>query len=277
MSVDELTAALGQVPGVAFRKAEPLGRHVNLRLGGEVEAWIVVEDEVAASAVAALARRAKVKTRFLVGFSDLVAQDEGLGGVAVRLGRRLADVEVRGESVHAGVGAPLARIGAVARGAGLGGLAALERLPGTVWSWMEEGTSSHLQAVLVSVRALEGRGIKVLAGSDWCQSPSSAIPLSVELAGALPPRLKGPPPPGAIGSLDGDLPRRMVQSGLTGIRLRGLRLSPEQPGVVVNLGASSARDLEIVLRMVKDRLQRDHGMELKSRLSPTGRSTRREP
>jgi UDP-N-acetylenolpyruvoylglucosamine reductase len=59
------------------------------------------------------------------------------------------------------------------------------------------------------------------------------------------------------------------------LRLRHIRLADEQPGIVVNLGDGTSRDLDLVVRLVKERLMRDHGVEVEPVLHPLGRPPKR--
>lgn len=273
MRTADLIQALADAPGVTVRPAEPVSRHGNLRMGGEVEAWIVVAHEEALATTLAALRSLKIKARITAGYDEILAREEGLAGVVIRLGRAFSSIAVQEDGLQCGVGAPLARIGAVARSLGLGGLAVLESHPGTFWSWLEDGGARSLGTALRSVRVLQGRTAKTVSGDEWRSAASGGVALAAVLNGTL-PRHPVPPPPGAIAPLDAEFVRRLRRSGLPGLRLRRILLADEAPGVLVNLGQADSRDFDMVLRLVRERLHRDHGMEFQSRLVVAGRAAR---
>ena len=57
MSLPEWLQILDAVPGVAVRLNEPMARHTDLRVGGNAEAWLVVESQEGIEKTAALAKQ----------------------------------------------------------------------------------------------------------------------------------------------------------------------------------------------------------------------------
>lgn len=268
----ELRTALATVPGVRLREEEPVARHGALRLGGGVELYVVVHDEAALEAVAAALRGARVSPRLFHPLSDAFARDAGLAGALLRLGPAFAEVEAGGEGIDAGVGAPLAAIGAAAERAGFEEWSGLCAWPGTLGSWCAGLDPEALARLFVRVTILTGRGVRRVDGAAVASIPRSAELLGGRLprapVAALPP---SPPWPGALFDQDSDVASALARSSLPGVRLRRVRLATEQVGVVVNLGGGTARDLELLCRLAQERLGRDHGLEVQSRLQPLGR------
>ncbi|MEE0706373.1 MAG: FAD-binding protein, partial [Adlercreutzia sp.] len=78
----------------AVRPNEPLAAHTTFRIGGPAQ-WLVLprtEDEVAA--VVSACREAEVPLRILGAGSNVLAPDEGLPGVTLKLADNFAAVEV---------------------------------------------------------------------------------------------------------------------------------------------------------------------------------------
>jgi UDP-N-acetylenolpyruvoylglucosamine reductase len=286
---DELLAELRGLQGVFVRGGEMLARHSNLRLGGEADLYVVVDEPGALGAVMAVLKRGRGTVRVSSGFLDLVAWDEGLSGALVRLGTGFDWVRAEDGGLRAGAALPLARLGLAARDAGLEGLSALVDWPGTVGSWIDAAGLARLRPALREIVLVTGRGRKTLAGDEIGTASSGGSAGAVGAAGGPVPvealfgdaTAKGlfrPSPPGAVASLDAAFEAIFRQSGLCGVRLRGLRLAPEAPGVVVNLGSGTPRDLDLLFRLVKERLYRDHGLEFDVRISFASRPTsRRSP
>jgi UDP-N-acetylenolpyruvoylglucosamine reductase len=63
----------------------------------------------------------------------------------------------------------------------------------------------------------------------------------------------------------------VYDAGLTGVRLHGVRIGRREPNSLVNLGGSSARDVTLLLHMIRDRIKLQTGEELGSTLKPLGR------
>ncbi|MBN1334789.1 MAG: hypothetical protein JXB39_02380 [Deltaproteobacteria bacterium] len=272
MTVVAAVAALEGLPGVVAREAEPVARHVALRIGGPVELWVVVADETALLAASAVLRAHGVRWRFLHGLSDRVVADEGLSGALVRPGPGFAGVEVDQGEVQAGVAAPLARIGHAAREAGLETWTLLEACAGTVGDWVSEENRTRLGPAIREVRVLQGRSFRNLPGARLGGLSPSARVVAVRLSGVLPRGMPLPPPPGALV----DHPERRLSSmleasGLLGLRIRAVRLPETAPGTVATLEGATARDLAFLERIVRERLFRDHGLHLEMRLVPAGR------
>jgi UDP-N-acetylmuramate dehydrogenase len=268
----DLRAVLAAVPGVCLREPEPVARHGALRIGGDVETYVVVHDEAALLAVAEALRAAHAGLRVLSPLGDAFARDAGLSGVLVRLGPAFGEVEVGPRGIEAGCGAPLASIGAAAARAGLAGWRGLSTWPGSLGAWCSDLDGAALATLCGRIRALTGRGLRDFSGAAVATVPRSALLIQAclipEAPAALPPR---PPWPGAAFAEDPDLLAALARSRLPGLRLRGIRLAEEQVGLVVNLGGGSARDLDLMLRVIVERLGRDHGLQAQPRLQPMGR------
>ncbi len=266
----DLALALEGQPGVTLRVDEPVARHSALRMGGEVEAWVVALDEAGVVAVAAALRQAGLTLRDHQPLGDHFAREEGLSGALLRLGPAFGTVQIEGGILRVGASTPMAQLGVAAARAGLEAWAGASTWPGTLATWLRTSDPQGLMPLVRSVRALAGRSLK--DHPVEVVSRGKAILLGAELD-ACPSADIGPPPlaPGSLFRVDERLGRAMIRSRLPGLRLRSIRLADEQPGVLVNLGGGSSRDLDLVLRLVRERLMRDHGIEVEPRLQPLGR------
>lgn len=268
----ELVAALAALPQVTLRLDEPVARHSALRIGGEVEAWVLVVDEAGLEAALGALRKAGLTLRRYQPLGDHYAREEGLGGALLRLGPAFGRVEVDGDALRVGAAVPMAQLGVVAARAGMSAWAPIRRWPGTLGAWLEGGDPQEIMPLVRSVRVLVRSSVKDRPAEALVGLGSKAVIIGAVLEGrhdrALPP---APLPPGSLFAVDRDLRRAMAHSRLPGLRLRRIRLADEQAGIVTNLGGGSSRDLDLVIRLVKDRLMRDHGIEAELRLQPLGR------
>ena len=143
----------------------PLSRFTTLGTGGPAR-WFAkptTVDEL--QRVLAFAAETGAGPATVVGLgSNLLAADDGVDRLVVKLAGELAGIEVDGDSVIAGGGAPNAVVLHRARAAGLGGFEFACAIPGTTGGgvWMNAGAYGGEFAAVVE-RAL----VVTVAGSEW--------------------------------------------------------------------------------------------------------------
>lgn len=268
--------ALEALAGVTVRREEPVARHGNLRIGGPVDVFVVVHREASLVAVWRGLRGVGLQPRSLVGFTDIYAAEEGLGGALVRLGRDFSEVRILGETVWVGAAAPLARVGVLASEAGLVDWAPLARHAGTLAAWMVESGPERFIPFVRRFKVLSGGRVRDWEGERLARLPKRAVLLGAEMTAPVDRSLPTPGLPGAMEGSTAATSRMLRASGLLGLRLRSIRLAAQCPGTLVNLGQARSTDLAMVIRLVKDRLWRDHGHHLDSRLVMAGRPRKKE-
>ncbi|MFH1465527.1 MAG: hypothetical protein ABIO70_14160 [Pseudomonadota bacterium] len=272
----EVLAALAALPGVTVREEEPVARHGALRIGGGVEIYVVVHDVSALEAAAAALRSVRATFRLVQPLSDAFARDAGLAGVLLRLGPAFGEVSVGPEGTRAGADAPLAAIGIAAHQ--IEPWAALRAWPGTLGAWCQELAPEVWGQLFERVELLTGRGVRTLVGEAVASAPRSALLLGGCLRTPPLGSLPAPPPwPGSLFAPDPDVAAALARSSLPGVRLRRMRLAAEQVGVVTNLGGGTARDLDLLAKLAQERLSRDAGLEVQTRLLPLGRPPSTHP
>jgi UDP-N-acetylenolpyruvoylglucosamine reductase len=268
----ELVQHFEALPGAVLRLDEPVSRHSALRIGGEVEAWVLALDEPGLLDAMSALRAASLKLRHSEPLGDHFAREEGLAGAMIRLGPAFEGLELDEGVLRVGAAVPLARLGAFAMRHGLEAWAPLASWPGTLGAWLRGGDPVALEPLLRSVRVLKGRSLGDKKPKALGSLGAAGLILGAKLLArhdaALPPP---PPAPGSVLVREPSHESAMRQSRLPGLRLRSIRLAGEQTGLVVNLGGGSSRDLDLVLRLVRDRLSRDHGLDVEPRLQPLGR------
>ena len=111
----------GIVGAAGVRCDAPLAEMTTFRIGGPAECCVEPRTEDEVRAVAAACRRAGARFRVLGLGSDVLAADEGVRGIVVRLAENLAALEVDGETVRAQAGCANADVARAACAAGLAG------------------------------------------------------------------------------------------------------------------------------------------------------------
>lgn len=292
----ELRAILGD-EGVLER--EPLAGHTTFRIGGPAR-WLVMpsgEDE--ARAVVLACRRLGWPWRVLGLGSNVLAADEGLDEVVVKLADRFSRIEVqmeaaaRGGVVFAEAGATNAEVAEVACAAGLAGYEFASGIPGTVGgaAVMNAGAyGGEFADVAVAVRCLTPEGDVVdvpAAEAAWGYRASLMMERGYVVLGAT-LRLTADDPAAIRARMD-DLARRreekqpldlpsagstfkrpegyfagkLIQdAGLQGVSVGGAQVSTKHAGFVVNVGDATAADVLGLIAQVQERVREQSGVTL---------------
>jgi UDP-N-acetylenolpyruvoylglucosamine reductase len=149
---------------VTIEHGVPLARHTTLGTGGPARLFARPETLAELEEALALAEREALDVAVVGLGSNLLAADEGVDRVVLRLGGEFAAVSIDGELVTAGGGATNAVVLHRAREAGLGGFEFACAIPGTTGGgvWMNAGAyGSDFAGVLE--RAL----VVTAAGAAW--------------------------------------------------------------------------------------------------------------
>lgn len=125
-----LEEQLSQIVGTRLLLNEPMSKHTNFRIGGNVERFVVVEtrDEL----VAVLQAIAESNTEFFVlgGGSNTLVADEGYRGTVIQIALR--SYVIKNETVTAEAGVPSILLARQTVEAGLSGFEWAIGLPGTI-------------------------------------------------------------------------------------------------------------------------------------------------
>jgi UDP-N-acetylmuramate dehydrogenase len=141
-----------------------LARLTTLGTGGPARAFARPESEPEVEELLRWARDRGLEVAVVGLGSNLLAADEGIGALVLRLGGTLTSVAVEGELVTAGAGAANAVCLHRARAAGLGGFEFACAIPGTIGGgvWMNAGAYGGDFAAVLE-RAL----VATADGSGW--------------------------------------------------------------------------------------------------------------
>lgn len=277
MMIDALLEDLKPISGATVRAGEAMARHTPLRVGGPAEIWASVDDLEALSAVLSASRRHKVPWRICWPLGDWLVRDGGVRGLVVRLGAGFEGVRVEDGLVWLGAAALWSQLGGRPMTEALD---AVSRFPGSVGGLLSEGDAGQLGGLVRRIRLLRGRRIEEITlepGEDLPVIPGTAVILEVALAteqthikGRRKPRLPEPPPPAALFNATDELPvaAMLARAGVGNARLRSWRLSAT--GTVIQLGGGTCKDVLLLASGLADRVQRERGVELKTRLSVVG-------
>ncbi|HEY7344629.1 MAG TPA: UDP-N-acetylmuramate dehydrogenase [Gaiella sp.] len=237
--------------------------------------------------------------------SNLLAADDGVDALVLRLEADLAAVEVDGELLRAGGGATNAVCLHRARSAGLGGLEFACAIPGTAGGgvWMNAGAygsdwSAILERALVvsahgsgwftpqelglSYRHSDLRPGDVVARVEYRLTSRPVQEIKADVSELVARRKATQPtnkrtfgsvfknPPGELGA-----GRMLELCGLKGHRIGGAMISPRHANFIENADSATSGDCLALMAEARRRAREEHGVELEHEvvlwgLSPPG-------
>jgi len=296
---EEIRKALGD----QVRFECPMNQYTTFKVGGNGEALCTCEDMFRLEWLLSFVRKERIPAQVIGKGSNLLVKDEGVRGVLIRLGGKLAALEeekVEPPVLAAGGGVSMVDVLAFCRDRGLGGLEFLAGIPGTAGgavamnagAWGEQ-IGDRVREVLLITR--EGET------ASWDRSRlrfsyrSSNIPeggvlvrIRLELKRASPEgvsrkvtevlhRRKADQPleyPSA-GSVFKNPPqdyagRLIEEAGLKGERIGGAMISPKHANFIVNAGGASARDVLALMDLARQRVLDRTGITLEPEIRVIG-------
>lgn len=296
--------------GTAVAFDVSLSQHTSIRIGGPTDAILWPDNVEQLQASLHFARTQGIPYFVLGKGTNTLVRDGGFRGLVISLAqgfRRFEKVKENGQGVliSAEGGVPTQQL---VRWAALEGLSGLERLagvPGTLGGniFMNAGTylgevgelveevtfcdrqgalkvlpkeklkfeyrSSNLPASSVIVRSLLrlGRGEKTQIEAkirEVFEKRGLAQPIEVPNLGSV---FKNPGPPAGRQKKAWEL---IEEAACKGVRIGGARISDKHANFIINEGGASAKDVEILIRMVKDRVKQITGETLETEIKVIG-------
>jgi UDP-N-acetylenolpyruvoylglucosamine reductase len=139
----------------------PLDRMATVRTGGEAEYFARAGTSAQLKELLAWAAKIDAQVHVVGSGSNLLIADEGVGGLVVKLDRKLALIKHEGERIVCGGGARLPSVAARAAQAGLSGIEFGVNIPGTVGGAVRMNANAYggeLARVLEWVEVMTAEG-----------------------------------------------------------------------------------------------------------------------
>jgi UDP-N-acetylenolpyruvoylglucosamine reductase len=278
----------------------PLSRFTTLGTGGPAR-WFAKPTSVEELAEALEWAGERELPVAVVGLgSNLLVADDGVDALVLKLAGELASVEVEGEMLRAGGGAPLAVCLHRARTGGLGGLEFACAIPGTVGGgvWMNAGAyggeiAGVLERALVADATaaswrtpaelgLEYRRSALEPGQVVAQAEFRLIPRPAEEIKATVAEMQAarkaaqPTNKRTFGSVfknpDHELPAgRMLEAcGLRGFRIGGAQISPRHANFIENADGARSADAIALMAEARQRALDEFGVDLEHEVQLLG-------
>jgi UDP-N-acetylenolpyruvoylglucosamine reductase len=279
---------------------EPMRKHTTIRIGGPAQVWFEPESEAALGRVVEWCAKEKVPLTVVGRGSNLLVRDGGISGVCVHFGQPgMSKIEVVDGKIHAGAGARLKQIVAVAKANGIMGLEFMEGIPGALGGAMrmnagamESWTFETIESVRVMDRT--GKVSEVLRGEfevKYRRVPRLVEEIAVgavlhgkpgnpeEIAEKLKQYSRkrwdsqpAAPSAGCIFKNAEKIPagRLIEELGLKDTAIGGARISPVHGNFIVNQGGAKAVDVLALMDQVRARAQKDRGIDLEPEVIVVG-------
>jgi UDP-N-acetylmuramate dehydrogenase len=278
-----------------------LSRFTTLGTGGPALAFARPETVDELHEALGFARERGLSVAALGLGSNLLVADRGFEGLALKLAGELARVDVRGELLVAGGGAPNAVALHRARGAGLGGFEFACAIPGTAGGgvWMNAGAyGGDWAGILERALVVDGEGAEWRTASElglrYRHSDLEHGRVVARVEFRLSPR-----PPAEIKALVADLQAqrkaaqptnkrtygsvfknpdhelsagRMLEAcGLKGHRIGGAQISPRHANFIENADGARSADAIALMTEARRRAWEQFGVELQHEVEFLGR------
>ncbi len=274
-----------------LRQNEPMSRHTSWRVGGPADRYFTPTSvEELALFVSGLPADEPVHW---VGLgSNLLVRDGGVRGTVICTHGVLSGLERRPDgTVIAEAGVPCAKLARQCVHWGLGSAEFFAGIPGTVGGALAMNAGAfggETWRHVLSVRTMDRHGVLhsrsrgeyqvgyrnvrgpadewFLAAEFLFETDSTASSADIK---ALLARRKASQPIGlpSCGSVfrnpPGDHAARLIEAaGLKGRRIGGAEVSPKHANFIINTGGATAADIEQLIELVRDTVEKVHGVRL---------------
>ncbi len=278
---------------------EPLKDLTSFHIGGPADVLVYPADVEDVARLVRQAGHEKVPV-FVIGGTNLLVRDRGIGGVVVSLSRLHAIRDEPNQVVYAEAGVGMPTLMKYAMSRSLAGLEWAAGIPGTLGGCvvMNAGTRlGEMSAVLKAVRVVDPQGtvvdcpasairfsyrraklpqgivvgawLQLKAGDreaiettvkDYLRHRKETQPLALPSAGCV---FKNPP---------NDAAGRLIEAvGLKGARIGDAQVSEKHANFVVNLGQARAADVIALIKKVGRTVEEQTGVTLELELKIVGR------
>ncbi|MGN0156835.1 MAG: UDP-N-acetylmuramate dehydrogenase [Lachnospiraceae bacterium] len=272
---------------------EPMSRHTTFRVGGNADAYVVVQNiEQLRNTIAFL--REKSISYFVIGNgSNLLVSDSGFRGAVLEIGREMSKISIEEDCVYVQAGALLTVVAKEAMKAGLSGMEFASGIPGSIGGAIVMNAGAYdgeMKQIVREVTLLTTEGeIRTLTGEEMefgyrtsILKREAGIVLSVKLQlipgdqdgitakmadFAARRREKQPleyPSAGSTfkrpaGNFAGKL---IMEAGLSGAMVGGAQVSEKHCGFVINRDNATATDIYCLMQKIQRQVKETSGINL---------------
>lgn len=283
---------------------EPISLHASLKLGGNVDALVMTENEDQLKGVAQRLREKGIPFMPVGNLTNILVRDGGYRGVLLWM-RGLDKLHCDRQTddqyiIDAQAGVSLARVVMLAAQEALTGLEFCAGIPGSVGGavWMNAGAyGREIKDVISLVALIDGEGKKktLQRGEITFTYRQSNLPADVIICGARFVLQKGnrdqirarmtdimrlrqqkhPLQYPNAGSVFKNLPglpaAKLIEDlGLKGARRGDIQVSKKHANFIVNKGQGTAADMMTLITFIQDKARREKGVRLETEIVIVG-------
>jgi len=295
---ERLIERLPKVRGDLEERA-PLDRETWFRCGGPADVLFRPADRD--DLIDFMRNKPKDVPLTVIGYgSNLLVRDGGVAGVVVRLGKRLAEIEIAGDQISAGAGAGDVAVSAAARDAGLAGLEFLSGIPGTIGGALRMNAGAYgreMKDVVVECKALDPDGglhklkLEELGfayrhcgvGEDWVFTSAvmrgtrdDKAKIAERMAEIRRQREETQPMRTRTGGSTFANPpghkawKLIDEAGLRGFKIGGAMVSEKHTNFLINTGGATATEIEGLGEEIRRRVKAKSGVTLEWEIRRVG-------
>ncbi len=283
---------------------EPMSRHASLKLGGRTAALVTVETEDQLAQIVKRFKEHHIPFLPVGNLTNILVQDGGYRGALIWM-RGLDRVAVKPPvnekySIEAQAGASLGKVVSLAATEALTGLEFCTGIPGSAGGAVRMNAGaygSEIKDVVTDVTVVDGRGEKNILRRDAIAFAyrTSNLPADTIICSARFALQKGDGPrirermseimkwrqekhplqyPNA-GSVFKNLPglpagKLIEELGLKGVRHGDVQVSKKHANFIVNKGQGTASDMIILIRLIRETVKKERGIDLETEIVMIG-------
>ena len=281
-------------PDIRILCNEPMAKHTSFRIGGAAEAMAFPKDTEELARLLKMSRLLDHSPAILGAGTNVLAPDEGVGGLVICLKDCLDGMERLDEThIRVMAGVTMTRAAMFAAKQGLSGLEFAHGIPGTVGGgvYMNAGAyGGDIGSVLTRAEVMDPEGNVITFSREdmgfsyrhsrledtpgiviaavFCLTPLDSGDIMNRMKELMAKRsasqpLDLPSAGSAFKRPVGGFAAALIdEAGLKGYQVGGAAISRKHAGFAVNLGGATARDVTELLRQVSDRVFEKSGIRL---------------
>lgn len=300
---EEIVALL---PSSQVKFDEPLSFHSSMGVGGPAECFIVPSNIEELKKLLGWATEQNIEYRFLGGGSNVLVRDGGVKGLIIKLGTGfdfVEEVQSSNQDVLVKVGAAYgtARFLAWSRDRGYAGFERLAGVWGTLGGNLLTNAGTNLGTISdlieeVTIVTREMKELTIKKSALKFEYRSLKLPRTAAVVSAVLKLAKSTPDEVAL-AIEKQMTKRgetqpidqkslgcvfknpgktaagflIEDAGLKGVRVGGARVSSVHANFIVNEGSATAKDVVVLINLVRERVREQTGLSLETEVEIIGK------
>lgn len=272
---------------------EPMKKHTTFKIGGCADIFCEPKNADELKKLIDFFKSNSIPHTVIGNGSNLLVSDKGVRGAVIKIGSRMAEININGDTITASAGALLSRLARIATEEGLSGMECISGIPGSVGGalYMNAGAyGAEIADITESVTYITPDGRLVCAKRSDLRleyrnttfmenngiivscvlrlKHGSKEQIAADMAEITKKRVdKQPLELPSAGSFfkrpEGHFAGKLIEDcGLKGYSVGGAKISEKHAGFVVNFNNASAADVIGVMNGVRDKVYSETGVTL---------------